>query len=328
MGSQPVLADRFRGCLIGLAVGDATGAPYEGVPGDMIYRMGPASSIVETPSEETRYYTDDTQMAIGVAEALIECSEIREEVLCAAFAKNYDPARGYGQGARRIIEAIITGEDWRGLAQTILPGGSLGNGAAMRVAPVGLMFCDDLDLVSAQAELSAHPTHLHPLGVDGARILALAVALATRGQRFVRSDFFAELQKRAKTEEFQWQLSVAAQLRPSDIIAGFGNGLEAHRSVVTAVCCFAGSPDCYADVIRRAIGQGNDTDTLAAMAGAISGARLGIEAIPEHLIESLEDNAKGRTYICELADKLLQAHESRRRREGPDLSNDREEGRS
>ncbi len=307
-----MLSDRFRGCLIGLAVGDATGAPYEGLFGDMIYRMGPALSIVETPSATTRYYTDETQMAIGVAETLVECGEIREEALSAAFARNYDPARGYGQGARRIIEAMIAKEDWRGLSKTIFPGGSLGNGAAMRVAPVGLMFLDDLDQVEAQAELSASPTHLHPLAVDGARILALAVALATRESRFVRTDFLAELRKRAKTEEFQWQLSVAEQLRPSDSLTGFGNGLKAHRSVVTAISCFAASPDCYTEVISRAIGQGNDVDTLAAMAGAISGARLGIDAIPRHLVESLEDNTKGRTYIFQLADNLHHAYESRR----------------
>jgi poly(ADP-ribose) glycohydrolase ARH3 len=307
-----MMLDRFRGCMIGLAVGDAVGAPYEGLPGDMIYRMGPASSIVEAPSEDTRYYTDDTQMAIGVAETLVECGGIREESLCAAFARNYDPARGYGQGARRIIEAILAGEDWRGLARTLFPGGSLGNGAAMRVAPVGLIFCDDLDAVASQAELSASPTHLHPLAVDGARVLALSVALAMREPRFDRSEFFSELQRRAKTEEFQWQLSVAVQLRPSDAVGGFGNGLEAHRSVVTAICCFAGSPDSYTEVISRAIGQGNDTDTLAAMAGAISGAHLGIQAIPVHLVESLEDDAKGRTYISTLTDRLYQAYESRR----------------
>jgi poly(ADP-ribose) glycohydrolase ARH3 len=282
----------------------------------MIYAMGPALSIVETPSEKIRHYTDDTQMAIGVAETLIECGEIREEELAAAFARNYDPARGYGQGAQRVIEAIIAEEDWRGLARTLFPGGSLGNGAAMRVAPVGLAFCDDLDAVSAQAELSARPTHVHPLAVDGARMLALAVALATRESRFVRSDFLGELQRRARTEEFQWQLSTAGQLHAHDTISGFGNGLEAHRSVVTAICCFAGSPDCYAEVIGRAIGQGNDTDTIAAMAGAISGARLGIEAIPSHLVESLEDDGKGKTYIAELADKLYQAYESRREKAG------------
>ena len=104
-------------------------------------------------------------------------------------------------------------------------------------------------------------------------------------------------------------------MRASDSLTGFGNSLEAHRSVVTAICCFAGSPDCYTEVISRAIGQGNDVDTLAAMAGAISGARVGIKAIPPHLVESLENGAKGRTYIAELADELHQAYESRQRDE-------------
>jgi poly(ADP-ribose) glycohydrolase ARH3 len=311
MSVVPTLRERFQGCLFGLAVGDATGAPYEGLPGDMIFRMGPALTIVETLPDKTRYYTDDTQMAIGVAETLVECGGIREEVLCSAFARNYDPARGYGQGARRVIEAMITGEDWRELAQTLFPGGSLGNGAAMRVAPVGLMFRDDLDEVAAQAEMSARPTHLHPIAIDGARLLALAVALATREAPFVRKDFLGELKSHAVTEEFQWQLTVAEQLRASDSLTGFGNSLEAHRSVVTAICCFAGSPDCYTEVISRAIGQGNDVDTLAAMAGAISGARLGIKAIPVHLVESLENGARGRTYITELSDKLYQVYESR-----------------
>ena len=158
-------------------------APYEGLPGDMIFRMGPALSIVETPSERTRYYTDDTQMAIGVAETLIECGRIREECsaqrLPGTTIRPEVTARAHGD----IIEAMITGEDWRGLAQTLFPGGSLGNGAAMRVAPVGLMFRDDLEEVAAQAEMSAIPTHLHPIAVDGERLLALAVALATRKLR-------------------------------------------------------------------------------------------------------------------------------------------------
>ncbi len=310
---EPTLEERFQGCLLGLAVGDATGAPYEGLPGDMIFRMGPARTIVETPSPDARHYTDDTQMAIGVAETLVECGEIQEEALCAAFARNYDPARGYGQGARRVIEAMITGDDWRLLAKSLFPGGSLGNGAAMRVAPVGLMFRDDLDRVAEQAELSSLPTHVHPIAIDGARLIALAVALATRETPFNRRNFLGELKKRAVTEEFQWQLSIAEQLKPSDSLTGFGNSLEAHRSVITAISCFAGSPDDYSGAISRAIGQGDDADTLAAMAGAISGARLGIKAIPTHLIESLEDSGKGRTYMVGLADNLYQAYEGRGR---------------
>ena len=154
-------ADQFAGCLFGLAVGDALGAPVEGLGGDLIHSMGPAGELVKNPSGGTLYYTDDTQMTIGVAETLVECGEIRVKELCAAFAENYDPARGYGQGARRVIEAMATGDDWRELAGSLFPGGSYGNGAAMRVAPVGLLFCDDLERVAVGGD------GLFVLAVDG-----------------------------------------------------------------------------------------------------------------------------------------------------------------
>jgi poly(ADP-ribose) glycohydrolase ARH3 len=309
---MPATKDQFVGCLIGQAVGDALGAPCEGLSAQFVYELGPASVLVENPKGKTLYYTDDTQMAIGVAETLTAYGEIREEALCEAFGENYQPERGYGQGARRILEAMILGADWRELTRTIFPGGSLGNGAAMRVAPVGMMFCDDLDRVAFEAQRSAVPTHVHPLGIDGARLLALAVALAAGRPNFVREDFFGELMRRAQTEEFQWQLSVAKELGPDDTLIGFGNSLEAHRSVVTAIACFAASPDFYPEVISRAIGQGNDTDTLAAMAGAISGARLGILGVPRHLVESLEDGPKGSRYLHALAERLYEAHAARR----------------
>ena len=120
--------DNFTGCLIGLAVGDAVGAPYEGLPADIVFERGPARAIVETHVNRTRYYTDDTQMMIGVAETLVEWGEIREEALCKAFVHNFEPGHGYGQGTERLILAMGDKEDYRQLARTIFPGGSLGNG--------------------------------------------------------------------------------------------------------------------------------------------------------------------------------------------------------
>src|SRR5258708_34607628 len=116
-------------------------------------------------------------MAIGVAEALIECGEIVEEKLCAAFVANYVPSRGYGRGVRVVLEAMEEGRDYRQVAAEHFPGGSFGNGAAMRVASVGLLFRDDRPRLGEQARLSALPTHVHPLGLQGAQILALAGAL-------------------------------------------------------------------------------------------------------------------------------------------------------
>ena len=297
--------EQFVGCLLGQAIGDGLGAPYEGLPEDVVYSMGPADAIVGGPQEDVLRYTDDTQMAVGVAETLLDRGEIDADALSAVFAANYDPARCYGPGARRILEAILDGGDWRSLTQSVFPGGSLGNGAAMRAAPIGLLFCDDLDRVAEQAERSAAPTHAHPIGIDGARLLAVAVALAARGGKFDRKAFYRELSRYAKTEEFQWQLSVARRLGRTASVGGFGNSLEAHRSVMTSIAIFAAAPDDFPAVVGRAIGQGNDTDTLAAMAGALSGARLGVDGIPGPLVEKLEDGPKGRRYLEELGGRLF-----------------------
>src|SRR5438093_10278270 len=110
-------ADRFAGCLLGLAVGDALGAPYEGLThADIFFQFGSPEKLVKYPSGDTLFYTDDTEMMIGVAETLVECGRIEEGRLCRAFAENYHPERGYGQGARRIIEVMVEGEDHRKLA--------------------------------------------------------------------------------------------------------------------------------------------------------------------------------------------------------------------
>lgn len=300
--------DRFRGCLLGLAVGDALGAPFEGMGAyDIYHGFGPVRGIVAKPPVDVLTYTDDTQMMIAVAEVLARNGRIDGDALMAAFVENFDPGRGYGQGARRVIEAARDGGDWRELARTLFPGGSLGNGAAMRVAPVGLLFRNDLDRVWREAEQSALPTHQHPVGIEGAQLVALAVALAATADHFDRAAFFGELLARARTDEFRHQLAAAARLGTADPLNAFGSSIRADRSVVTAIACFAASPSSFKDVITHAITLGDDTDTVAAMAGAISGAYLGAAAIPAHLPTLLEDGPKGRTYIGTLADQLLAA---------------------
>ncbi|MBY0457895.1 MAG: ADP-ribosylglycohydrolase family protein [Gemmataceae bacterium] len=291
---------------MGLAVGDAVGAPYEGLThADIFFQFGTPDKLVTNPSGDTLFYTDDTEMMIGVAETLAECGSVVEERLCRAFAENYHPERGYGQGARRVIEAMAAGKDHRTLAANIFTGESFGNGAAMRVAPVGLLFADSPDDVWEQARLSALPTHTHPLGIEGAQLLAYAVSRAVRTTHFDRKAFYRDLRSRATTEEFQWHLDIAAKLKPGDSLSGLGSTLHAHRSVVTAIACFASTPGDFEAAIVRAIGMGDDTDTVAAMAGALVGAFAGVGAIPAGLLAKLEDGpAKGKGHITALAAKL------------------------
>jgi poly(ADP-ribose) glycohydrolase ARH3 len=300
-----VLVDRFVGCLLGQALGDAVGAPYEGMPADHVFWMlGPASDLVRNPDGDLLRYTDDTQMMIGVAETLVEHGSIIEDALGQRFVAHYDPQRGYGPGARRILEAMAAGGDGRHLAATIFPGGSLGNGAAMRVAPIGLVFHQDLDRVVEQARLSALPTHVHPLGIEGAQLFALATALVVREEGFDRRRFYRTLLDHCCSEEFRWALTSAAKLRRRHSLALLGSSLEAHRSVVTAIACFTTGASSFEEVVARAVSLGDDTDTLAAMAGALVGAHLGKNALPARLLEQLENGTEGREYIEDLARRL------------------------
>ena len=181
--SPPTLNDRFAGCLLGLAVGDALGAHFETQSAEFIARRYPtAQALLDNPPEGRYCYTDDTQMAIGVAEALVACGCIDEVEICRRFAANYVPSRGYGRGSRVVLDAMVEGGDHQYWAENLFPGGSHGNGAAMRVAPVGLLFRDDQRALWEQARLSALPTHVHPLGIEGAQVLALAVAFASQAQ--------------------------------------------------------------------------------------------------------------------------------------------------
>lgn len=301
----PSLRERFFGCILGQAVGDALAAPFEGMPADAIYYgFGSARKIISKPPVDTLCYTDDTQMMIGVAECLLEHGSVDERALMAAFVRNFQPDRGYGPGVHRILQAASAGEEWTALVRTIYPGGSLGNGAAMRVAPVGLAFHRELDRVAEEAERSALVTHVHPLGVDSARVLALAVAILVRNQRFDRDEFYSELIGRARTEEFHYQLSTASRFGPDDSVAVLGNGIEAHRSVVTSIACFALHAESFTDAVGRALGLGGDVDTLAAMTGALSGTHLGLRAISRKLVEMLENDQKGSDYLHTLAGRL------------------------
>ena len=301
------LRKRFQGSLIGLAVGDALGGKFEGQDASYIQsRLPNLDALIHYPAESL-WYTDDTQMMIGVAETLLTNGSIQEERLCKAFVENYVPSRGYGRGARAIIEAMEEGRDYQLVAKTIFTGGSYGNGGAMRVAPVGLRFHLTPDRLIEQAILSALPTHTHPLGIEGTTLMAIAVGLAlTQADDLNQAEFVSTLLKEAKQSEFKERLEKLAKIRFASEIPQLGNGIAAHESVVTAIACFLVNRDSFSQTIAEAIFLGGDTDTIAAMAGALSGAYLGIDEIPSHLIDKLEDTPKGKAYLFDLANQLFE----------------------
>ncbi|MFI5381505.1 MAG: ADP-ribosylglycohydrolase family protein [Tepidisphaerales bacterium] len=122
---------------------------------------------------------------------------------------------------------------------------------------------------------------------------------------FRRQELFEFLKSRAQTDEFARQMSAAARMSADSSPAMFGSSLPADRSVTTAIACFALSPHEYLGGVRSAIAMGDDTDTLAAMAGALAGAHLGMEGLPAALLDRLENGPKGREYIRQLAIRLV-----------------------
>jgi poly(ADP-ribose) glycohydrolase ARH3 len=306
---MPDLQKRFRGCLLGLAIGDALGATYEGESSSFIASRFPSPQALFDRDLGMLQYTDDTQMTIGVAEALLEDGEIRVTTLCSKFVDNYVPARGYGRGVRRILDAMEEGRDYVAIAEQAFPGGSYGNGAAMRVAPLALLFGDNLQKLEEQVARQSEVTHRHPLANEGAQIIAAAVTAVCGVDQLDKPAFLERIRLVCSQPPYMERWQRLSDVPPEQL-AEFGNGIEAAESVMTAVACFLAWPESYMNAVGNAILLGGDTDTIAAMTGAISGAYLGVEAIPSAALAKLENDGKGRDYLFTLADRLLERRQS------------------
>ncbi len=182
-GIVPSLADRIFGSLIGLCFGDAVGACFEGMSREELHakfhdQSGAWSFALN--QKELRY-TDDGQMTLALAEYLAENSSIVSDDLMRRFVQVYEPWRGYGRGARVLIEAFRDQADYEFMAEHLFPGGSLGNGAAMRSAPRRTSVQNDHPRIWSEAKASAWPTHRHELGIEGAQLIAVAASIAAAG---------------------------------------------------------------------------------------------------------------------------------------------------
>jgi poly(ADP-ribose) glycohydrolase ARH3 len=292
--------DRARGALLGTFVGDALGMPFEGAaPTDVPERLDMLQARLGRG-----YYTDDTQMAIALAESLLEHGGIDDEALGRAFVDAYDPRRGYGWGTTEVLRMVRLGVHPRDAARSAFSGGgSLGNGAAMRIAPVAVWFVRDAEALAEAARASARVTHAHRLGVDAALTQAVAIAAALRGENPLAAAI-----KAATTPELRDRLVEAAGilgagLGPAEIAARLGNASTGHESVPAAVYS-ATAHESFEAAVTFAVRCGGDADTIGAMAGAIAGARAGASAVPARWVEALEQGPKGRAYVEMLADKL------------------------
>jgi len=220
--------------MLGAIAGDIIGWVYEFQPikSEDFPLFGPGSS-----------FTDDTVMTVAVANAILEGSNYATEMK--SFGRRY-PDAGYGGSFIRWI-----------FEDAVLPYNSWGNGAAMRVSPIGLAF-DSVERVLREAQLSAEVSHNHLEGIKGAQATALAVFMARTGAG--KEDIRNEI-----TERFGYDLNrTITELRPR-----YGFDVSCQGSVPEALIAFLDSRD-YEDAVRKAVSLGGDSDTLACIAGGIA----------------------------------------------------------
>lgn len=290
---------RIRGCLLGLALGDALAAPFEGdfAARGMWWLLG-------LGKRGRLRWTDDTQMTLVLAEVLAGGGAIDQDRLAARWAEEARWARGYGPAALKILRRIRRGMPWREASRSVYPDGSFGNGGAMRVAPVGLVFTDR-EARDAAARASCEVTHAHPHAIEGARLIAEGV------HQCATSDAAPELVLQSHEAVFAERLTLRRKASLQDASAkalakALGNRMTAVDSVVTAIYLYERFRDAsFEAMIDFACALRGDTDTIAAMAGALFGAARGAAALPASHLDRLEQCQA----IMELADRLAVAIE-------------------
>lgn len=289
------LESRFIGSLVGSALGDAIG--------EMAFAFPERETLLEAVSAAPELrYTDDTAMALALGESLLMVGDVDQQHLGKTFHRHYrrEPWRGYGPGPPAIFAAVEQhGVSYQEAARRLYDNGSLGNGAAMRIGPLGLFFHRCPTLVE-KARLSAATTHVHPIGMDGAAVQALAVAQALTLDAERRPDFRTFLQRltfptlvQELREKLQALEALLVQEVPEQEAARIlGRSVRADESLPFALYAFLRNPCRFEDCLLCAVLNDGDRDTVGAMAGAVCGAFLGIEAIPAAWRNKLENGTR------------------------------------
>ncbi|MGH2719216.1 MAG: ADP-ribosylglycohydrolase family protein [Actinomycetota bacterium] len=286
--SLPPLPQGVAAALEGLALGDAFGEQFFVEASVAVQAIGDR----RIPQPPWRW-TDDTNMALSIVEILAEFGEIRQDELARNFARRFDPSRGYGPAMPGVLQAIAEGRPWRTVTEAQFSGqGSFGNGAAMRVAPLGAWFAGDLDRVVEQARLSALVTHAHPEAAAGAVAVAVgtAIAAASSGSPVPPpEEFLASVAGRTPASGVRDGLVAAARLDRETPVAraaavlGSGNRVSAPDTVPFALWSAAHHLDDLAECLWATVAGLGDRDTTCAIAGGVVAARTGVE----HLTETL-----------------------------------------
>jgi ADP-ribosylglycohydrolase len=324
------LRDQFTGCLLGQCLGDALGFVVEGYPPqacrsyvDGLLRSGRAGEIGRSGFPFGQY-SDDSQLARELLRSFADCGKFDPQDYGRRIAGLFTEGRivGRGRATEQAAMRLARGVPWD---RAGTPAPAAGNGSAMRAGPMGLLFGQDPRALLRAAVDQSRITHADPRCCAGAVAIAGAVALAAQPERIEPATLLATLSSWAEPVD----ASVARALRdltgslalgPEEAVRFVTTGAReptyqdgwqgispfVTESVLWSLYSFLRTPDDYWETICTAIAVGGDVDTTAAMAGAVSGARLGAACLPPALCDRLEDQGTWRA--AELRDLAARCH--------------------
>ena len=325
--------DQFSGCLIGQCLGDALGFAVEGFSPkaceryvEDILKTGKAGEFGHWPFPFGQY-SDDSQLARELMQSYISCKKFDPADYAERIKLIFVEKRivGFGYSTKEAAKRLCQGISWE---ESGAPPPSAGNGSAMRAAPIGLFFFDNPQMLIQAAHNQGRITHKDPRSSAGAVAISGAVALVLQEKTINTDSFISTLADWAGTisPDFASELKKLSEwlFLPPEVAADFISraGFDADyvddeewkgisgfviSSVLWSLYSFLRSPDDYWETICTAIEVGGDVDTTAAMAGAISGAYLGIGAVPSHLTNYLTDRGTWKfDELVELAHKCYE----------------------
>lgn len=279
--------------LLGTAVGDALGVPFETklVNYEPLVKWDGKTFLgSEHHKLQPGQYSDDTQMSLMVAESLIDNHGFNPDDLAARYVDWIvsGRARGYGKTTLMAVENLQSGKHWSesGIA------GSYGNGTAMRAAPFGVYFRNDLRSLINIVKIDSAITHASEDAEAGALAIALTAAYAVNNDLDKLLDKLYEQLPNSKVKSIVYSLDSlinSEYITPSQALRVLGTKANVIETVPSALYCFL-KFDNYQDAVLAAIKAGGDTDTTAAIVGALFGAKDGIKAIDKsfHTVEDFD----------------------------------------
>ncbi|HET8629746.1 MAG TPA: ADP-ribosylglycohydrolase family protein [Thermomicrobiales bacterium] len=280
--------ERFLGCLLGLALGDALGAPLEfmtraqiaATHGEVREPIGGGWLMVD-PGE----YTDDTQMALALAESIIACRQVDPADIARRFvAWAASHPKDIGNITRLALRYHAQGVPHGEVGPRVcreLAGRCAGNGSVMRCAPVGLFHAARPEALVRDSLVTSALTHADPQSAWSTVAVNLAIADLVAGRREGLVERIAPQIKEPRVRE---TLLAAPGLARRDVRSG-GFVLETLGAAFWALENHEG----FEEVVVAAINLGDDADTVGAVAGALAGAREGVDALPRRWLALLHD---------------------------------------